>query len=127
MTYDDYNRFCAALPVTTYVMQWGGSHVWKVGGKVFCIGGGTDEAPAYSFKASEIAFMVLPEQKGFRPAPYLASRGLKWIEAQAGEVDSDELRDLIRASYCLVIGGLSRKKRRDLGLEEPSVLVDENR
>ena len=61
--------------------------------------------------------MVLPEQKGFRPAPYLASRGLKWIEAQAGEVDSDELRDLIRASYRLVIGGLSRKKRRELGLE----------
>ena len=24
---------------TTYVVQWGGAHVWKVGGKVFAIGG----------------------------------------------------------------------------------------
>jgi predicted DNA-binding protein (MmcQ/YjbR family) len=117
MTYDEYNAFCASLPATTYVMQWGGSHVWKVGGKVFCIGGGTDDAPALSFKVSDIAFMFLPEQAGFRPAPYLASRGLKWIEARAGIVAPDELRELIQASYRLVLGGLSRKKRRELGLE----------
>jgi predicted DNA-binding protein (MmcQ/YjbR family) len=117
MTYDEYNAFCASLPATTYVMQWGGSHVWKVGGKVFCIGGGTDAAPAFSFKVSDIAFMILPEQDGFRPAPYLASRGLKWIEARAGIVAPDELRELIQASYRLVLGGLSRKKRRELGLE----------
>jgi predicted DNA-binding protein (MmcQ/YjbR family) len=117
MTYNEYNAFCAALPATTYVMQWGGHHVWKVGGKVFCIGGGTDDAPAYSFKASEIAFMVLPERKGFRPAPYLASRGLKWIQAQGHEVDGKELRELIEASHRLVVAGLSRKIRRDLGIE----------
>ncbi|WP_296712085.1 MmcQ/YjbR family DNA-binding protein [Rhodoblastus sp.] len=117
MTYEEYNAFCSALPATTYVMQWGGSHVWKVGGKVFCIGGGSEDAPAYSFKVSEIAFMILPEQAGFRPAPYLASRGLKWIEARAGIVAQDELRELIHASYRLVLGGLSRKKRRELGLD----------
>ena len=118
MTYEDYNAFCANMPAATYVMQWGGSHVWKVGGKVFCIGGGSDEAPAYSFKASEIAFMVLPEREGFRPAPYLASRGLKWIQADGWIVDGDELRDLIVASHRLVAEGLSRKARRELGLEE---------
>ena len=31
--------FCAALPATSHVVQWGGSHVWKVGGKLFAIGG----------------------------------------------------------------------------------------
>ena len=117
MNYDQYNAFCATLPATTHVVQWGGHHVWKIGGKVFCIGGGTEDAPAYSFKASEIAFMVLPERAGFRPAPYLASRGLKWIQAQGLEVDGDELRDLIEASYRLVLGGLSRRKRRELGLD----------
>jgi predicted DNA-binding protein (MmcQ/YjbR family) len=117
MKYDQYNAFCAGLPATTYVMQWGGSHVWKVGGKVFCIGAGTEAAPAYSFKASEIGFMVQPERAGFRPAPYLASRGLKWIEAQADLVEGDELRELIRASYFLVVAGLSRRKRRELGLD----------
>ena len=42
MTYKEYNAFCKSLPATTYVMQWGGSHVWKVGGKVFAIGGWDD-------------------------------------------------------------------------------------
>jgi predicted DNA-binding protein (MmcQ/YjbR family) len=104
------------LPATTHVVQWGGHHVWKVGGKVFCIGGGTQEAPAYSFKSSDIGFMVLPERPGFRPAPYLASRGLKWIQACAAEVDGEELRALIFDSYRLVAAGLSRKKRQELGL-----------
>ncbi len=119
MTFDEYNDFCRALPATAYVMQWGGSHVWKVGGKVFCIGAGGEEDPAYSFKASEIGFMVLPERPGFRPAPYLASRGLKWIEATAKKVDAEELRELILNSYRIVAGGLSRKKRGELGLAPP--------
>ena len=117
MTYDDYNSFCAALPVTTYVMQWGGSHVWKVGGKVFCIGAGTDDAPAFSFKFSDIAFMVLPEQKGFRPAPYLASRGFTWIQhfGPPGLPDSD-LRDYLRESHRIVARGLSKRLRMELGI-----------
>ncbi|RUU07854.1 MmcQ/YjbR family DNA-binding protein, partial [Mesorhizobium sp. M6A.T.Ca.TU.002.02.2.1] len=28
MTLDDYNSFCASLPSTTHVVQWGGAHVW---------------------------------------------------------------------------------------------------
>ncbi len=28
-----------SLPATTHVVQWGGAHVWKVGGKVFAVGG----------------------------------------------------------------------------------------
>ena len=42
MTLDEYNRFCASLHATTHVVQWGGAHVWKVGGKVFAIGGWDD-------------------------------------------------------------------------------------
>ncbi len=124
MTYDEYNLFCASLPATTHVVQWGGSHVWKVGGKVFCIGGWEDLAPqcrgpAFSFKVSEIGFEVLRQQAGFRPAPYLASRGLKWIQAlPSPRVDQKELRELIALSHRLVAAGLSRKARRELGLAE---------
>ncbi len=118
MTHDEYNLFCAGLRQATHVVQWGGAHVWKVGGKVFCIGGGEDGAPAYSFKVSEIGFMVLPERPGFRPAPYLASRGLKWIQADGFVVDGQELRELISESHRLVAAGLTRKLRRELGLEK---------
>ena len=39
MTYEEFNLFCRSLPATSHVVQWGGAHVWKVGGKVFAIGG----------------------------------------------------------------------------------------
>ena len=118
MTYDQYNAFCAALPATTYVMQWGGSHVWKVGGKVFAIGGwDTGEEPHITFKVSDVAFEVLKDQPGLRPAPYLASRGLKWIQryAKPGLPDR-ELKEHLRASHRIVSRGLSRKARTALGL-----------
>lgn len=39
MNYDEFNKFCGSLPATTYIVQWGNSHAWKVGGKVFANGG----------------------------------------------------------------------------------------
>jgi predicted DNA-binding protein (MmcQ/YjbR family) len=120
MTYDEFNAFCRALPATTYVVQWGGSHVWKVGGKVFAIGGWQDDEASVTFKASDIAYEMLKAQPGLRPAPYLASRGLKWIQyfARPGLSDS-ELRDYIRQSHFIVTRGLSKKKRVELGLPTP--------
>ncbi|MEZ5932708.1 MAG: MmcQ/YjbR family DNA-binding protein [Alphaproteobacteria bacterium] len=118
MNYDEYNGFCASLPATTHVVQWGGAHVWKVGGKVFAIGGWDDgEAPRITFKVSPIAFEMLQEQDGLRPAPYLASRGMKWIQhyAEPGLSD-DELKAYIEESHRIVAGGLTKKKRKELGL-----------
>jgi predicted DNA-binding protein (MmcQ/YjbR family) len=118
MTYDEYNAFCATLPATSHVVQWGGSHVWKVGGKVFAIGGWNDDEPSFTFKVSDIAYEMLKEQPGLRPAPYLASRGMKWIQHFAKPGLSDEaLRDHIRASHAIVSRGLPKKKRIELGLK----------
>jgi len=83
MTYEEFNVFCGGVPATTYVMQWGGSHVWKVGGKVFAIGGWDSGTAAITFKVSDAAYEMLRDQPGLRPAPYLASRGMKWIQHYA--------------------------------------------
>jgi predicted DNA-binding protein (MmcQ/YjbR family) len=117
MTLDEYNEFCRALPATTYVVQWGGSHVWKVGGKVFAIGGLEGSELAVTFKVSGISFEILKELPGLRPAPYLASRGMLWIQhyAKPGLAD-DELKDYIRQSHLIVSQGLSKKKQAELGL-----------
>jgi predicted DNA-binding protein (MmcQ/YjbR family) len=118
MTYEEFNGFCRALPATTYVVQWGGSHVWKVGGKVFAIGGWQNDEPSFTFKVNEVAFEMLRDQPGLRPAPYLASRGLKWIQHFAKPGLSDgELKDYLRQSYVIVAMGLSKKKRAELGLQ----------
>ncbi|SDR57022.1 Predicted DNA-binding protein, MmcQ/YjbR family [Rhizobiales bacterium GAS191] len=117
MTYEKFNEFCGALASTTYVVQWGGSHVWKVGGKVFAIGGWQDDEPGFTFKVSQISFEMLKAKPGLRPAPYLASRGMMWIQhfAKPGLSD-DELRDYIRRSHLIVWQGLPKKKQVELGL-----------
>jgi len=118
MTYEQYNKFCGSLTATTHVVQWGNSHVWKVGGKVFAIGGwGDDGHVGITFKTSEIAFEFLKEQPGLRPAPYLASRGFKWIQHYDHPgLSDDELEDYIEQSHKLVALGLSKKKQKELKL-----------
>jgi predicted DNA-binding protein (MmcQ/YjbR family) len=117
MTYEEFNTFCGALPATTHVVQWGGAQVWKVGGKVFAVGGWDRGAPAISFKVSEVAFEMLKERPGLRPAPYLASRGLKWIQHYAKPgLGKRDLRDYIRQSHSIVSAGLPMKKQLALGL-----------
>ena len=120
MTYDDFNALCGALPATNHVVQWGGSHVWKVGDKVFAIGGWADGEPAFTFKTSDISYEMLKRRPGLRPAPYLASRGMKWIQhyAQPGLSD-EELKDHIRQSHRLVASGLTKKRLCELGLANP--------
>jgi predicted DNA-binding protein (MmcQ/YjbR family) len=118
MTYDEYNAFCGAFPATTYVVQWGGSHVWKIGGKVFAIGGwGNSGEPAISFKTSDLNFEILKDEPGYRPAPYLASRGLKWIQyCDAFSRDNEAIKNHLESSYRMIASSLSKKKQQELGL-----------
>ena len=117
MTPAGFNAFCRTLPAATYVMQWGGSHVWKVGGKVFAIGSWDEKLAGITFKVTPIGFEILGAQPGLRPAPYLASRGLKWIQHYAKPGLSDrELKQYLRLSHQLVAQGLPKKTRATLGL-----------
>lgn len=113
-----YNAFCAALPATSHVVQWGGADVWKVGGKVFAIARAQEDGEmAVSFKCSPMAFDILSEQPGLRPAPYLASRGMKWIQWLTPEsMPDDALQDYLRESHRLVAAGLTKRLRAELGL-----------
>jgi predicted DNA-binding protein (MmcQ/YjbR family) len=122
VTLEEYNGFCASLPAATHVVQWGHHHVWKVGGKVFAIGGWSDsEGLAVSFKCSDIAYDVLKELPGLRPAPYLASRGMKWIQRQSDEsMDDETFKDYLRESQRLVALGLPKKMRGEFGLPAPA-------
>ena len=119
MKLDAYNKFCASLPATTSVVQWGGAHVWKVGGKVFAIAGWSDEDfPYVTFKVSDLAFDILKEQPGLRPAPYLAPRGGKWIQLhQKGALDDKDLEAYLAESHRLISLKLTKKLRAELGLE----------
>jgi predicted DNA-binding protein (MmcQ/YjbR family) len=117
MTPDELNTFCQTLPATTHAMQWGGSHVWKVGAKVFAIGSWGDKLAGITFKVTPLSFELLKDQPGLRPAPYLASRGMKWIQhySEPG-LSANDLRSYLGQSHVLVAQGLSKKRRTELGL-----------
>lgn len=123
MTVDGYNRFCRSLSATSHVVQWGGAHVWKVAGKVFAIAWfdandrGDDDELLVTFKVSPMSFELLKEMPGCRPAPYLASRGMKWIQRTTSEtLDDAGLRDYIIESHRIVALGLPKRVQKELGI-----------
>jgi predicted DNA-binding protein (MmcQ/YjbR family) len=74
-----------------------------------------DDAPAYSFKASDLAFEMLVEQGVARPAPYLARA--KWVQLLASDALPDEtLVAYLGQAHALVAARLPRKARAALGL-----------
>lgn len=116
ITQDWFNATCRALPATTHVVQWEGADVWKVGGKMFAIGAFTwGKHAGITFKVTPLAFEALSDAPGLRPAPYLASRGMKWIQhyAEPG-LSPDDLADHLRISHLLVVRGLPKRLRAAL-------------
>jgi len=117
MTLDEYNRFCVTLPRSEHVVQWGGADVWKVGGKLFAMAREQDGVFQVTFKANEIGYEVMRDMEGLRPAPYLASRGMKWIQHYASPgLDDGALRDHITASYHMAVARMTKKARAELGV-----------
>jgi predicted DNA-binding protein (MmcQ/YjbR family) len=120
MTLHGYNRFCRSLPHTAHVVQWGDAHVWKVGGekgKVFAIASRW-EGPSLdiTFKTSQMSFELLKDKPGIRPAPYLASRGLLWLQRYSAEtLDDAALKDYLKESHRLAALNLPKRVQKELG------------
>jgi predicted DNA-binding protein (MmcQ/YjbR family) len=117
MTPEQFNAFCGSLPHATHVVQWGGAEVWKVGGKLFAaMWDGDDRNAGITFKPTPMAYDVLSTQPGLRPAPYLASRGIRWLQRFTDEsLSDDDLKLYLEQSYRLVLEALPRKQREALG------------
>ena len=119
MTRDEFDAYCSAMKATTHVVQWGGASVWKIGGKIFAIASlkAMEEAPdcpCISFKCSELAYEVLPGQKGIIPAPHLARA--KWVQLTSPDAMSDEdIKLHLDAAYEIIAGKLSKRVRAELG------------
>ena len=104
-------KVCLSLPHTTEQIQWGSDLLFKVHGKMFAA---TPLEPApvcLSFKCSDEGFAELTERPGVIPAPYLARA--KWVALEARDaIAREELTELLRASYELVVAKLPKKLRQ---------------
>ena len=111
MTREEVEAAAFALPAVTKVVQWGGSDVYKVGGKVFAICG---LRGGLSFKVSEIGFMALTEGGPARQAPYLAKG--HWVIVDLEDIAADELASWLASSHSLIAAKLTRQVKRELGI-----------
>ena len=100
-----------ALPAVTHVVQWGGSDVYKVGGKVFAICG---LRGGLSFKVSEIGFEMLTQDGPGRQAPYLAKGS--WVIVDLDDLEPDLAPDWIAGAHGLIAAKLTKAARAELGL-----------
>ncbi len=117
MTPKAFETACLALPAATLSVQWGDSRVFKVGGKMFAVIGLSreDAAPAYSFKASDMAFELLVEHGLARPAPYL--QRAKWVRlVSQNALGDDDLMAYLGQAHAIVAARLTRARKRELGL-----------
>lgn len=72
-----------------------------------------------TFKVTPIAFEVLSDSPGTRPAPYMASRGMKWIQDfEPPGLGDDDLKAHIETSYKLVSMKLTKKLQKELCLNQ---------
>lgn len=118
MNRSEFDAFCATLKAVTNVEQWGNASVWKVGGKIFaiCSHWGPGEHDKISFKCSDLSYVMLCEQPGIIPAPYLARA--KWVQVESPEgLQDDEIRTYIEGAHALIVKKLTNSLRRELGLD----------
>ena len=125
MTLDEFNLLYSNLTSTTKVVQWGGAHVWKIGGKIFAIasywGPNTKnkqlpkEGSKISFKCSDFSYSILIEQEGIIPAPYLARA--KWVQLEESDALNDQdVKSYITQAHAIIAAKLTKKIQAELGL-----------
>jgi predicted DNA-binding protein (MmcQ/YjbR family) len=105
--------YCKSMPHATESVQWGADLVFKIGGKMFAVLALEPAKVWLSFKCSPEQFAELVERPGIIPAPYLARH--QWIALETEDaLTAAELKQLVRASYNLVIEKLTKKAREAL-------------
>ncbi|QAU47519.1 MmcQ/YjbR family DNA-binding protein [Bradyrhizobium guangzhouense] len=119
MTPKTFETRCLRLPAAAKVVQWEGTSVFKIGGKMFALSGGyTAETGGYMFKVSNMAYAMLIEHGLARPAPYLARA--KWVQLVSNNALPDtELTAYLAQAHALIVAKLTKKLRKELGLGSP--------
>lgn len=113
---NEFNAFTSSLPGVTHVDQWE-ARVAKVGGKVFALLTQDDGVSRISLKCPELSFVILTAIEGITQAPYFAKR--QWVSvANVADLPETDLKSYLTQSHQIVAKGLTKKARRELGIEE---------
>ena len=109
MNVDSIRAFCLSFQHATENLQWDDDLCFKIRGKIFAII--SLDNPRLCFKCTPETFAELIEREDIHPAPYVGR--YKWVMLdQLDAVGWEELKDLIRQSYEMVVAKIPGKVRR---------------
>lgn len=112
MNFHSAIALCRSLPGVTEDTKWGNDLVFSVGEKMFAVTN-LGEPEGISFKVDDDRFLELTDREGIIPAPYLARA--KWVYVEdAKALGDEEAAQLLRRSYELVFGKLTKKIQREI-------------
>ncbi|PSK98216.1 putative DNA-binding protein (MmcQ/YjbR family) [Haloactinopolyspora alba] len=95
----ELRRVCLAFPEAAEVEAWG-RPTFRAGKKMFALFGGDDEHPyAVIVKADPAERRALLDDGRFYVPPYHGPSGWVALDFTAADVDWDEVRELVDASY----------------------------
>jgi predicted DNA-binding protein (MmcQ/YjbR family) len=119
MNVDSVRGYCLSFPQARENLQWGETVCFKVSGKIFAMLSLDAVPPSLCLKSSAEKFAELCEHEGIKPAPYVGR--YKWVLLQTLNVLSDEeLEDLIRQSYEMVVNKSKTKAKAKIKTRKPA-------
>lgn len=96
-TFDDVRTICRAMPEVDEVLTWGTDVTFRVGGKIFAIGG--DGADSVSIKASPDAQadLIALDSTTFSRSAYTGRFG--WTTIRLDRIAEPHLRELLESAW----------------------------
>jgi predicted DNA-binding protein (MmcQ/YjbR family) len=116
MNMDAIRAYCLSFPEAAENLQWGDDLCFKVRGKIFATLALTAAPQKLCFKCTAEKFAELTERPDIHPAPYVGR--YSWVILdRLDALGRDELEDLIRQSYEMVMAKAPKARPRKSGRE----------
>jgi predicted DNA-binding protein (MmcQ/YjbR family) len=114
MNTESIRNFCKTLPHVTEDIKWDNDLCFLIGGRMFAVACLDRTTPhKLSFKCTPEKFSELVERDAIIPAPYMARN--HWVTLERFDAMRDpEIKDLVRSSYEMVKGKLTKKAQAAL-------------
>jgi predicted DNA-binding protein (MmcQ/YjbR family) len=124
MNAEEIRKYCMAFPEATENLQWEDDLCFKIRGKIFTIV--NLDTPRLCFKCAPDTFAELIEREDIHPAPYVGR--YKWVMLdRLDALGHEELRELIRQSYEMVVAKAPGKTAKDSGAKKSGVKANKKR
>jgi hypothetical protein len=97
MTFDGVRAIAAGLPEVEEVVTWGTDVTFRVGKKIFAIGGEGSDHVSIKATIERQADLLALDSETFKSSAYVGRFG--WVTVRLDRVDDDLLRELITDAW----------------------------